>query len=86
MYRPFSRCGKLHHVRDFMPPWAAWRGRGGIGSGGRPADLGRDLQEGRAGGAGQGRGEQGGPGERGIVADRFQNFIVAAIVARKLQP
>lgn len=25
MYRPFSRGGKLHHVRDFVPSWAVWR-------------------------------------------------------------
>ena len=91
MYRPFSRRGKLHHVLDFVPSWAAWRGRGGIRSGGhgfrprvgRPADLVRDLREGRGRGfwAGQGRGS--GMRERVIVADRFQNFIVAAKVAEK---
>lgn len=61
----FPGVASLHHVRDFAPPWAAWRGRDGIGPGGHgfcpgvgPADLGRNLQEGMAWGSGHGRGEQ----------------------------
>nr|DAP32353.1 MAG TPA: hypothetical protein [Caudoviricetes sp.] len=39
----------LHHVRDFVPSWAVWRGRGCIGPEGKGrlpraynADLGRN--------------------------------------------
>ena len=81
-YKPrtssFPGVAKLHRARDFVPPWTAWRGRGGIGPGGSwVAAQGVDPPI----WAGYGRG--GGPGERCIVADRFQNFIVAAKVAEK---
>lgn len=83
MYRPFPGRVKLHPVRFLCRPGqrgGPWRHR--------PR---RSLVAAQGGGppiwAGGGAGESWeGPGERAIVADRFQNFKVAVKVAGKLQP
>lgn len=87
----FPGVASLHHVRDFAPPWAAWRAvehrpRRSAAQGADPPIWSGICRMAGAGGSGQSMRELGAPGERGIVADRFQNFIVAAKVARKSLP
>lgn len=82
----FPGAASLHHVRDFVPSWAVWRGRGGIGSGGQGgrlpraghADLGQNWQEGRGRDYRKGGGGRPRPGERGIVEGHFLKIIVAS--------